>query len=97
MTKAELVDAILERARINGRNVNKRDVEVMLDVLDHAVTRELMRAGHVPLPGIGMLEVIKRKERKGRNPRTGAEITIPACNVVRLRVAASLKDAVNQK
>lgn len=50
----------------------------------------------MPLPGIGMLEVKTRKARKGHNPRTGAAITIPACKVVRLRVAGSLKNAVNQ-
>ena len=96
MTKAELIDAIQAESRLKGRDVNKRDVEVMLDALYNAVTRELMLGGHVPLPGIGILDVKTRKARQGRNPRTGENITIPACKVVRLRVAASLKNAVNQ-
>jgi DNA-binding protein HU-beta len=34
--------------------------------------------GEVPLPGLGKLKGKPRQARKGRNPRTGAEIDIPA-------------------
>ena len=71
-------------------------MEAILKTLDYIVVRELVLGGCVPLPGIGMLDVKARKARQGRNPRTGENITTPACKVVRLRVAASLKNAVNQ-
>lgn len=96
MTKAELIDEIKAESRLNGRKLTQLDVEAMLTALDHTVARELAIGGYVPLPGIGVLEAKKRKARKGRNHRIGAEITIPACKMVRLRVAGSLKAALNQ-
>jgi len=46
------------------------------------------------LTGFGTFQVDDRKARVGRNPRTGAEIQIPACKVVKFRPGKLLKDAV---
>ena len=46
------------------------------------------------LPGIGKLVLVHRKERLGRNPKTGVTITIPAKTVVKFRVAKAAKEAV---
>jgi DNA-binding protein HU-beta len=46
------------------------------------------------LPGIGKLVLVNRKERMGRNPKTGEAITIPAKTVVKFRVAKACKEAV---
>lgn len=100
MTKAELVKAIKgivpDEHETYGKPLPERDVEAVLKALGKIVSTELAFGGYVPLPGIGTLEVKKRKARQGRNPRTGETITIPACKVVRLRVAGLLKSAVNQ-
>ena len=41
------------------------------------------------------LHDLKRKAGKGRNPRTGEEIKIPATTTVRFKAGKGLKDAVN--
>jgi DNA-binding protein HU-beta len=46
------------------------------------------------LPGIGKLVLVNRKERMGRNPKTGEAIAIPAKTVVKFRVAKACKEAV---
>jgi DNA-binding protein HU-beta len=46
------------------------------------------------LPGIGKLVLVHRKERLGRNPKTGETINIPAKTVVKFRVAKACKEAV---
>ncbi len=46
------------------------------------------------LPGIGKLVLVNRKARKGRNPKTGQPIDIPAKKVVKFRVAKAAKDAI---
>jgi DNA-binding protein HU-beta len=46
------------------------------------------------LTGFGTFQVEDRKERKGRNPQTGDEITIPAAKVVKFRPGKLLKDAI---
>ena len=47
--------------------------------------------------GFGTFSVSSRKARKGRNPRTGQEITIAARKVPRFTAGAALKAAVNVK
>lgn len=46
------------------------------------------------IPGIGKLVLVQRKERIGRNPLTGAQITIPPKKVVKFRLAKVCKKAV---
>ena len=41
------------------------------------------------------LQVVERPAKKGRNPRTGETVDIPAKNVVKFKVGSKLKDAVN--
>lgn len=94
MTKRELIDAIRMQLPLS-RKFSRVDVEDMLTALQRTVAREVCSGGYVPLPGIGVLEVKERKARQGRHPRTGEMLTIPACTVVRLRVAGALKKAVN--
>jgi DNA-binding protein HU-beta len=49
------------------------------------------------MPGIGKLVLVNRKERMGRNPKTGEQIHIPAKTVVKFRVAKACKEAVLPK
>ena len=46
------------------------------------------------IPGLGKLVVVNRKARKGRNPKTGEVIKIPAKKVIKFRVSKAAKDAV---
>ncbi len=50
--------------------------------------------GKINLDRFGTFEVGERAARTGRNPRTGEEIQIPACKVVKFRAGKMLKDAV---
>lgn len=44
--------------------------------------------------GFGSFKVVERAARKGRNPRTGKEITIPASKVAKFTPGKGLKDAI---
>lgn len=46
------------------------------------------------IPGLGKLVLVKRGPRKGRNPKTGEVINIPAKKVVKFRVAKAAKEAI---
>jgi DNA-binding protein HU-beta len=46
------------------------------------------------LPGLGKLVLVDRKQRMGRNPKTGEQILIPAKKVVKFRIAKAAKDAI---
>ena len=48
----------------------------------------------VTFTGFGSFKVVARAARKGRNPRTGKEITIPASKVAKFTPGKGLKDAI---
>ena len=90
MTKAELVGKIAAKANITKASA-ERSLNSFLDAVKDALTKD----GKLTLTGFGAFAVETRKARKGRNPRTGAEIQIPASKVVKFRPGKNLKDAVN--
>jgi len=89
MTKAELVVKIAEKA-----DLTKANAERALNGFLEAVEGTLVKEGKLTLTGFGTFAVDQRKARVGRNPRTGAEIKIPATKVVKFRPGKLLKDAV---
>ncbi|HMK43365.1 MAG TPA: HU family DNA-binding protein [Dissulfurispiraceae bacterium] len=89
MTKAELIDKIAASA-----GLTKADAGKALDATIDAVRIALKKSQKVTLVGFGTFSVSKRKARKGRNPRTGAEIKIPATKVPKFTAGKTLKDAV---
>ena len=67
------------------------------EALDAVVAslREALAAGEsVTFTGFGSFKVVERAARKGRNPRSGAEITIPAAKVAKFTPGKGLKDAI---
>lgn len=55
----------------------------------------LIDEGKLQFPGFGTFTLTERAARKGRNPSTGESINIAATNVVKFKVGATLKAAVN--
>ncbi len=90
MNKAELIDAVADKSGVSKADAN-RGVDTMLDV----ITRALKKGDKVSLVGFGIFQVRRRAARKGRNPKTGAEIRIPAGKTPAFKAGKALKDAVN--
>ena len=78
MNKSELIDAIAADAKIS-----KADAGRSLDAFTSTITKALKKGDKVTLVGFGTYSVSKRAARKGRNPRTGKEITIKARKVAK--------------
>jgi DNA-binding protein HU-beta len=89
MTKADLVAAIAKETKLT-----KADAERTLNSFLDNVTKTLKKEGKLTLTGFGTFEVVKRKKRKGRNPQTGAPITIKAHKVVKFKPGKGLRDKV---
>jgi DNA-binding protein HU-beta len=89
MTKAELIDKIA-----SGTGLSKVDAGKALDTTLNSIRGALKKGQKVTLVGFGTFSVIKRKSRKGRNPRTGDVITIPAAKVPKFTSGKALKNAV---
>lgn len=89
MTKSELVAKTAEKA-----GITKASAERAVNAAIEAVIEALTKGERVAIPGLGVFNIRTRKARKGRNPRTGTEITIPARKVVSFTAAKSLKESV---
>jgi DNA-binding protein HU-beta len=91
MNKAGLIASMAEKALIS-----KKEAEKALNAFIESIEEALVRGEKVTLVGFGSFEVRQRAARKGRNPQTNAEITIPASKVPVFRVGKALKDMVNK-
>ena len=89
MTKADLISRV---QKTTGLTVAQS--RIFVNAFLAIVTDELAAGNEIPLPGFGKFSTKARGERRGRNLRTGAAITIPACKVAVFRPAKALKDAI---
>lgn len=89
MNKAELVAAVAEKT-----GLSKKDSEKAMNATFDAITESLEAGEKVQLVGFGVFEVKERGARIGRNPKTNAEIQIPASRVPAFKAGKALKDAV---
>ncbi len=91
MTKAELIDKIAA-----GAGLSKADAARSLDATLDAIKAALKKGQKVTLVGFGTYSVTKRTARKGRNPRTGQAINIPAAKTPKFTAGKALKDALKK-
>ena len=90
MTKDQLIAAIAE---VTG--MPKKDASKALHAIFETIQNSLAEGEDVVLIGFGSFKASKRKEKKGRNPRTGDPITIAATTVPVFSAGKTLKEAVN--
>jgi DNA-binding protein HU-beta len=91
MNKTDLINAVAEKAQMT-----KVDAEKAIKATFDAITNELSQGGKITLIGFGTFEVQERKERTGKNPQTGATMTIPAKKVPKFKPGKALKDVVEK-
>jgi DNA-binding protein HU-beta len=72
--------------------LGKNEVRRVLDANAELIANELNSAGSVTLVGLGKLKLSERAEREGRNPATGATITIPAKKTVKFAAGKSFRE-----
>ncbi len=89
MNKAQLIDAIAEKA-----NLTKADAKKALDAFVEATSDALKNGDRVALIGFGSFSVASRSARTGRNPQTGKMIEIAEKKVVKFKPGAELADKI---
>ena len=91
MNKNDLVAAVATSAGISKGQSTKA-----IDGMFAAIGTALKKGETVRLVGFGTFHVNKRAKSTGRNPRTGAPITIPASKQPKFKAGKGLKDTVNR-
>lgn len=90
MNKTELINHVAIKS-----DLTKAETGRALDAFLETVTETLAKGEIVSLIGFGNFSVTKRAARKGRNPKTGAEMTIAASNSAKFAPGTKLKASVN--
>jgi len=91
MTKDEMIAIMAESSGIT----RKQATQALESFMDN-VTKSLTKGTKVSFSGFGTFAISNRKARTGRNPQTGATISIPASKVPVFRAGKNLKEAVRK-
>jgi nucleoid DNA-binding protein len=91
MNKAELTSDVAKRAKIS-----KSQAGEIINATFDAIKGSLKKGQKVSLIGFGSFLVRNRKARKGRNPKTGQEITIKARKVPAFSAGSELKKSLQK-
>ncbi|MES9870567.1 MAG: integration host factor subunit alpha [Sedimenticola sp.] len=89
LTKAEMAERLFDEL-----GLNKREAKEMVEMFFEKIRAGLEDGAQVKLSGFGNFDLREKKERPGRNPKTGEEIPITARRVVTFRPGQKLKARV---
>jgi len=93
MTKADIVESVYERL---GGFSKKESAEIVESVFE-TIKDSLRKGEKMKISGFGNFSVRSKKERKGRNPKTGKEIKITPRKVVTFKPSQLLKSVLNPR
>ena len=92
MTKADLVDDVA-----NAAELTKKDAERLVEIVFESIIESLNQGEKIELRGFGSFRVRERGARRGRNPKTGQPVSIPAKRVPYFKAGKELKELINEK
>jgi integration host factor subunit alpha len=90
LTRAELADAVYRRISLS-RVESAQLLEMVIAEIGDAFTR----GESVKLSGFGTFHVRSKRERIGRNPKTGIEAKIEPRNVLVFKASGILRQRIN--
>ena len=92
VTRVELCAAVYETVKLS-----RFESSILVDLVLEEITDTLAKGEAVKLASFGSFIVRKKKQRPGRNPKTGTEVSIPPRRVVVFKPSAILKQQMNGK
>ncbi len=98
MTKTDLIDAVAEKTGLTKKDTGKiinTSIETIMDYLSQEAQKDAEQRDNVQIIGFGTFEARDREARKGRNPQTGEEISIPERTVPVFRAGKTFKENVD--
>ncbi len=92
MTKAELVEDVARAAELT-----KKDAERLVEIVFESIIETLNHGEKIELRGFGSFRVRERGARRGRNPKTGDPVDIPAKRVPYFKPGKEMKELINEE
>lgn len=93
MIRSEL---LAELAKDNP-DLRAEEVEQVVDIFFDEISQRLAEGGRVELRGFGAFSTRERDARKGRNPRTGEQVEVPAKRVPYFRPGKEMRRVLNDE
>ncbi len=90
MNKSQLIKSVAEKSELSQKQVAEA-----LSLIEDTIVENLKVGEKVQLSGFGTFEVRARAERKGRNPKTGEVVTVPACKYLAFGPAKAITEILN--
>jgi integration host factor subunit alpha len=90
LTKDHIIEAVAEETGFS-RNQSVELVEALIEI----IKKTLVSGDHVMVSGFGTFRVKEKKERRGRNPRTGEDLMIEPRRVAKFHCSRKLRLQIN--
>ena len=91
MTRSELIQQISSRFP----QLTAIDVDMAVRVIMDSMSKALARGGRIEVRGFGSFGINYRPPRKGRNPKSGASVMVPAKYTPHFKAGKELRDRVD--
>ena len=93
MIRSELVQKLMDE----NPHLSQRDVERVISTIFEEIITTMADGDRVELRGFGAFSVKKRGSRQGRNPRTGAAVSVEEKHVPFFKTGKLLRDRLDGK
>jgi DNA-binding protein HU-beta len=90
MNKSQLIKSVADKSELSQKQVSEA-----WNLIEATIVESLKAGEKVQLSGFGTFEVRERAERKGRNPKTGEVVSVPACKYLAFVPAKAVKETLN--
>ena len=90
VTKADIIEHLH-----NDLGLNKSECKILVEDFFQEIKTSLINNEEVKLSGFGNFELLNKKARPGRNPKTGEDATISARRVVTFRAGNKLRKKIS--
>jgi len=88
---------LVQRLAARNPHLYQRDIENIADAILGEITEALARGARVELRGFGVFSTKKREARTGRDPRTGADVSVAEKNVAFFKTGKEMRERLNQQ
>lgn len=91
MTRAELIQQLAS----SYPQLTAKDIELTVRTILDEMARTMARGGRVEVRGFGSFGINYRPPRKGRNPKNGVAVPVPAKYVPHFKAGKELRNRVD--
>ena len=90
ITRADVAESIYEEIGLSRKDSNE-----ILDMMLDEITQELAKGNDVKLSSFGTFSLRDKKERSGRNPKTGVNAVITPRRVISFKPSQTMRKQIN--